>query len=269
MLVDPPGVTVEHRQPGGADRRVGLPVPPGPAHRVGHHDRHLDAQPFPDAGPEPRGAGVRVLREQRDLVGGDVGGVDPGGGLHDAQPVLRDEAVPEPGDHRDRLLADQFPPGGLAGLRVAGNGHQPALGLRDDLAGDHDDVVVPQPGGRSGDQRGQVGTGPDLGQPRDREQFEAARRVVALPHRRRGGVGTAPRRAGALGCGALLVGGGRRAHRVTSARSKAASTIAAVAATSDMSSGTERTAAPGTTAVSPVCTSQPSSRPEPPCPRPP
>ena len=36
-------VVAQRRQPGDADRRVGLAVPPGPAHRVGDHHGHGDA----------------------------------------------------------------------------------------------------------------------------------------------------------------------------------------------------------------------------------
>ncbi len=41
----------------------------------------------------------------------------------------------------------------------------PALGLADDLRGDHHDVAVAQPGHRVRDQRAEVVAGRDLGQP--------------------------------------------------------------------------------------------------------
>ena len=83
--VDRARVAVQHGEPGRADGHVGLPDPPGPAHRVGDHHRDLDAEPAAQLGAQPGGAAVRVGRQQRQLVAPHVGAVDAGRGLHDAR----------------------------------------------------------------------------------------------------------------------------------------------------------------------------------------
>ena len=84
--------------------------------------------------------------------------------LAQIEPVarLRDHEVVTAGNHAHRF-------GGDRGCAILA-GHDPALGLRHDLLGDHDDVAV---GGarlakRRGEQRDEVVAGPDLREPLDR-----------------------------------------------------------------------------------------------------
>jgi len=213
----------------GADGVVGLAVAPRPAHRVG--DDHAE----PPAGAaahrlaQPPGGGVGVGRQQHHRARGRVGLIHAGRGQHQAMPGLRDRGGPAPGDHPHGL--------GLDGLLPRDRGH-PALGLADDLGGDHEDVAVAQARGGPGDQRRQVGPGADLRQPGHRldgQRGGPAHRVL---------------------CGA---------HRSSTARSSAARAMAAVAGRSRMYSGRARTsmpASPGSSAadLSVSSTSQPSTR---------
>ncbi len=237
------GVAVQDRQARRADRGVGLADAPRAAHRVGHDDG--------DGHPEQRvqlltqrgGAGVGILGEQREFAGVDVGTVDPGCGLDDAEPVLRDERASLAGQHTDRLLGDQAAAHGVACVGVGGGLDDSPFDLRDDLAGDHEDVAVDEPRRRTRDCVGEVVAGPELGQSGDRDDLDRpAGRMVAH-----------------VGAG----GGVGGHHRLTPASSSAARAISAVAAGSVMSRGTLRTATPGTSAVSVSWTSQPSRMPVP------
>ncbi len=128
---------VPHRQhPGGADRGVGLPGPPRPAHGVGDDDPDGHPEPGTQRLAQPPGGLVGVLGEQHDGAGGGVGLVDPGGGHHEPVPGLRDRRRAASGHHAHRLRRDRV---------LAGHGGDPALGLADHLRGDHEDVAVEQP----------------------------------------------------------------------------------------------------------------------------
>ena len=218
-----------------ADRDVGLPDPPGAAHRVGDDDGDVHAER-----PAQRGAqrGRRWRRGRR--AAGRARRPRRWRRRRPRRPA-RCRACPR----RSACGRGGRPPArsrrrrarGAAASRSSGSAgarHEPALDLGDHLGRDDHDVAVGQPGRGGGDRAGEVVAGAELGQARHR----AARAMAP----------------GA----AWSHGGDRLRHRPTS---RAARAIAAVAATSVISSGTARTSTPGTSAASPVCTSQPSSRP--------
>ncbi|MCO5606194.1 hypothetical protein L7F22_060381 [Adiantum nelumboides] len=154
LAVDGAGVAVQHRQPGRADRDVGLADPPAAPQGVGDDDADLDPEPLPQPAAEPGRAGVRVGGQQGELVAADVGAVDARGGLHDAELPGHDQRPALAGHHALGLLVDQPAAQRVALLLVGGGRHQPALDLGEHLAGDHHDVAVAQPGhplGQRGD----------------------------------------------------------------------------------------------------------------------
>ena len=209
-------------------------------------------RPRAQLGAQAGGAGVGVGGEQGELVGRDVGAVDARGGLHDAELARDDQRAAAAGDHPLGLGVDELAAQPVALLRVGRGGHEAALDLGDHLGGDDDDVAVGQPGRGGGERAGEVVAGPELGQARHRQDGEAPGRRG----RRRGPDRTA--------CGAPAApasSSDRPGPAQTPATSSAARAIAAVAGTSVISSGTARTSTPGTSAASPVCTSQPSSSP--------
>ena len=148
-----------------ADGVVGLPGPPRPAHRVG--DDHAE----PDAGQglqrlaQPPGRLVGIGGQQHHGARRGVGLIHAGGGENQAVPGLGDGRAAAPRDHPHRLGIDRLIPRG---------GHHPALGLADDLRGDHQDVAVAQVGCALGDERGQVRPGRDLRQPGDGGEHDLA-----------------------------------------------------------------------------------------------
>ncbi len=239
-----------------ADRGVGLAVAPGTAHGVSDHHPDGGAGALGERPAQPPGRVVRVAGQQHDRAGRGIGFVHPGGGQDQAVPGLRDPGRPAAGDHPDRLGVDG---------RLPVHGGDPALGLADDLRGDDQDVAAGQPGGRGGDQGGQVGPGGDLRQPGHRQHGHRQH-----GHRRAGSRLRGPQRPGRRRPGWAGRPGCRAAgHRASSAaRSRAARAISAVAARSVMYSGRARTAigaSPGSSAASLswLSTSQPSSRPGP------
>ena len=227
------GVAVQHREPGRADRGVGLPDPPAAAHRVGDDHGDVDAEQSVQRGAQPGGAAVRIGGQQGQLVAAHVRAVDAGGGLHDAELVRDDQGLPAAGQHPLALGVDELAAQPVARLRVGGRGHEPALDLGHHLAGDDHDVAVGQPRRRGRQRRGQVVARAELGQAGHGQDLQAGRRRVV----------------------------GDLSQPAAPHSSRAARAIAAVASTSVISSGTARTSTPGTSAVSPVCTSQPSSSP--------
>ena len=232
LLIVFAGIAVQHLQAGRADRDVGLPGAPGPAHRVGDDDADLDAEPLAQRGDQRRGAAVGIDRQQGEFVRVDVRSVHPGGGLHQPDRVLGDQRATLAGQHPHRLAVDQLAAQRVPQLGIGGCVDDAALALGQHLAGDDDDVVIAQPRRGLGDRRAQIVAGPELRKPGDRQQFHARRRAVV-------------------------------AHSVIPARSSPARTISAVTAGSLISSGAERTVTPSTTASSPECTSQPSRMPVP------
>ena len=135
---------------------------------------------------------------------------------------------------RTRLGVDELAAQPVARLGVGGRGDEPALDLGDDLAGDDHDVAVgqprrrgrraPRPGRRPGRNSGRPGTG-RIRRPPSRRGREA--QATGAPQQ-------VQRRAG---------------HRRRSRRGRSSA------------AAPDRTSAPGTSAVSPVSTSQPSSSP--------
>src|SRR5262245_52561205 len=124
-------------------------------------------------------------------------------GLHDA-------GVPAPG-HGSRALGPQHLRPDLRPVRTdAGYVDELPLGLRDDLAGHHQDVAVAQPRSSGGDHLGQVGPRHHLADPVHRQHLKA---------------------------------------HATPASSIAAATMASVASTSVIHSGALRTRTPGTLAA--------------------
>ena len=226
-------VAVQHRESGSADRRVRLPHAPAAAHRVGDDHGDVHAEQSVQRRAQAGGAAVRVGREQGQLVAAHVRAVDAGGGLHHPELVRDDQGLPAAGQHPLALGVDELAAQHVARLGVGGCGHEPALDLGHDLAGDDHDVAVGQPRRRGRQRRGQVVARAELGQAGHGQDLQAGRRPVIRESQATG----APH------------------------RSRAARAMAAVASTSLISSGTDRTSAPGTSAVSAVCTSHPSSRP--------
>lgn len=159
MLVDGAAVVVEHRQPRGADRGVGLPVAPGPAHRVGDDDGDLDAEQLAQPRPQSCRAGIGIGWQQGQFAAVDVRAVHPGGGLDQAVGVLGDQRAALAGQHPHRLLVDQLAPQRIPLLGVGRRGDDAALALGHDLAGDDNDVGIGQPG-RCGRQRRPPGRRP-------------------------------------------------------------------------------------------------------------
>ena len=194
-------------------------------------DTEAAAQP----GPQCRRAAIGIDGQQRQFVRADVGSVDAGRGLDDAQFVLGDQRAAFAGQYADGLVVDKLAAQRVPLLGVFGRGHQPAFALGHHLAGDHHYVAVAQPGRGGGQRRAEVVAGTELGKPGDGQDLDRRR-------------------------GAVLATG---RHAATPARSKPALTISAVAFGSVISSGTERTAIPSMSAWSPSWTSQQSRMPVP------
>ncbi len=70
--------------------------------------------------PDPSGGGVRVERQQHHVPGGDVGGVDAGGGHGQAVPGAHDRGRPPARHHADGLVGD-----GLVAIARRGPGPRP------------------------------------------------------------------------------------------------------------------------------------------------
>ena len=230
VAVARPGVAVQHRHPGRADGGVGLPGAPRPTHGVGDQHGDVHTRPPTQGGAQPRGAGVRIQRQQREFGGVDVGSVHSGSGLHQTLAVLGDQGAALACQHAHGFVVDQPSAQGVALLRVGRCGDHAPLALGHDLAGDHHHVAVAQPRRRVGDGRGEVVAGPELAESGDRQDLDRRGRAVL-------------------------------AHSRTPAASKPARTICAVCAGSVISSGTAVTVTPGTCALSFSCTSQWSSSP--------
>ncbi len=212
---------------GDPDRGVGDSGAPRPSHRVADHDTDIDAEPVGKRLAQQLRGRVRIHRQERDLVAGDVGQVDAGAGQDQPVPGLDDAQLTARRHHASGLGVDRPLPRVLAGVLVSRvENDQPALGLRHDLRGDHKDVAVLERRRVLRDHLGQVVAGPQLADAENRQDLQTRRGVIA--------------------------------HATSSS---AVRTIAAVASSSVMSSGIARTATPGTDAVSVSWISQPSSRP--------
>lgn len=236
---------MDDRQAGRPDRGIGLTDPPGPAHRVGDHDSHGDSGRLVQCSPKSRRAGVGILREQRQFAAVDVGPVDTRRGLHDAEAVLGDECPAFSGDDANGLLIDEDPAGCVPLLGVLRCGHQTSLDLGDDLAGDHEDVSVAQPGRSVDDCCGEIVARTKLGKSRDRQDFDRSARCVVT---------------GSLRHRCHLAWGG---HSSSPAARRAVRAITAVVSGSVISNGIDCTSTPSTTAESVLCTSQASRMPVP------
>ena len=230
------GVAVQHRQPGGTDREIGLAVAPCPPHGVGDHHADRHPEPLMQHRAQCRGAGVRVHRKQRQLRRADIGAVHTGRRLHQPKRVLGDQRAALARQHAYGFDIDQFAPQRIPFIRIRGRRDDSSLALGHHLAGDHHDVVVAQPRRGRGDRSAQVVSGPELRQPGHRKHFDGSR-------------------------GAMVVH--RRGPRLKPARSSPARTISAVVGGSVISSGTARTSTPSISARSSSCTSQPSRMPTP------
>ena len=129
----------------------------------------VHAEAFAQPGPQRRGAGVRIGRQQRQLACVDVGAVHPGGGLHQAERVLGDQGAALAGKNPHSFGVDQLAPQRIPLLRIGRRGDDAALALGHHLAGDHHHVVVAQPWCGLGEGRGEVVVRPELGQPGHRK----------------------------------------------------------------------------------------------------
>ena len=127
-----------------------------------------------DPRPQPPGRLVGVHRQQAHLAGLEVGGIDAGVGADEAVPGLGDDqSAPAAHDPGRLHLGDRMP-----GIDVVGGDlPDPALGLRHDLVGDDEHVVVRQFNARCGGGRDDEGAevrsrrhlrDPDDGQQDDR-----------------------------------------------------------------------------------------------------
>ena len=210
-------VAVQHRQPGRADRDVGLTGAPGAAHGVGDHHTHAHPESLTQLLHQPSRTAVGIDGQQRQFGGVDIRAVHPGRGLHQTQRVLGDQRAPLAGQHPHRLGVDQPAPQRVPQLRIGRCVDHPALTFGEHLAGDHDHIVVVQPRRRLCESRGEVVAGPKLRQAGHGKQFHPRRRAVV-------------------------------GHGVTPASSMPARTISAVTAGSVINSGTARTSTPGTVA---------------------
>ncbi len=150
-------MVAQRRDPGRADRGVGLAGSPWPAHRVGDDHPEPDACPLADGLAQPLGRAIRVDGQQDQGARLGVGLIDARRGQHQAMPGLADRGRTAARDDPDRLGPDRL-------FAVADD--DAVLGLADDLRGDDQDVAIEQArtGQRGvGDQRGQVGACGDLG----------------------------------------------------------------------------------------------------------
>jgi hypothetical protein len=115
--------------------------------------------PLAQRRPERAGRGVGVLGEQHEPLAVHIGGVDPGGGHHEAVVGLHDPGLAT-GRHLARGLGGQHLIARGGPLRaVCRHVDQLTLRFGHDLAGDDEHVAVAQPRRRARDQRGQVITG--------------------------------------------------------------------------------------------------------------
>ena len=158
-------VAVQHRQPGGADRGVGLPVAPGPPHGVGDDDADRDAEPL-----------AQPVRSAAALPSGSTGSraSSPASTLDPSTPAA---ACTRPSvfsviSVRPLRASTRTASSSMSLRRSAsrssgsvGRGDDAALALGQHLAGDDQDVVIAQPRRGGGDRGGQIVAGPELGQP--------------------------------------------------------------------------------------------------------
>src|SRR3954447_25172793 len=181
--VGPAAPVLERTQAGDPDRDLDLAVAPGAAERVGDHDGGAAGE----RGARRGGARVGAARQQDERVRRRrVRGVDARVRAH--------EPVAGPGDDHAALGAHQLgrlveddldvtrvlaPLGGELPRAVArldaGEVHDRALGLRDDLVRDDEHVAGPEVAG-PGEQRREVVARLDLRQARQRPRLEAAHR---------------------------------------------------------------------------------------------
>ncbi len=205
---------------GTADGHVGDPPPPGAPEGVGDDHGHVDRRLAPQAVADAAGRAVAVDGQQRRVAPLHVRQVDAGVGAHEAVDRLADDELAPSAQHPHRLPLDQrLVRQGIVGI----DRHQPVLGLRHDLLGDHDDVAVDE--GRAlgdgglGDERGQVGAHADLGQALDAEDLESCRHRPGSPTAAPASSTTRARAAASVGP-VMIVG-------ATTARTPSASTASA------------------------------------------
>jgi hypothetical protein len=136
--VHPPGVVVEHGHPGCADGDVSHAQSPRPAHGV--RDDHRDVRPRgrPERGTDAPRRGVGVLRQQDDIPGLDIAGIDAGSSHHEPVMRLHDARVAA-----WRLLGRDHARGlGTNRLVARHRSDRAPLRLGHHLAGDDDDVAI-------------------------------------------------------------------------------------------------------------------------------
>ena len=174
-----PRVAVQHGQARGADRGVGLAVAPGATHRVGDDDADGDAE-------QSSRVGLAVVAA---LPSGSTGSsassaestLDPS---TPAAAWMRPIAFsvisvrPLRASTRTASASIEPAPQGISLLGIRRCRDDAALALGEHLAGDHDDVVVAQPGGGRGDRGGHVVTGPELGQAWHGQDLDGGRCAV-------------------------------------------------------------------------------------------
>ena len=158
----------QRRDPGDPDRDVDHALAPCATEGVRDHDPDpVDVERSSKGSADPFRRAVRVNRQQGEPTPVDVGCVHAGVGAHEAVARRGDREIAATRHHALRLTLD---PGGSVVI-----GHDPSLGLRDDLLR-HDDHVAAaraQRAQRLLEHRGEVVAGSHLGQPPDGEHLHA------------------------------------------------------------------------------------------------
>ena len=191
-----PAQIVEAGDPRQADGHPDRTETPGPSVGVDDHDTHLDLRLAADSFAQSLRRAVRVLRQEQDPALGVsaltayVGMVDPGIGTHKAQPVFDDNQTRTGPQDAAALAQDEFCQPWILAARLRKHNRrrrrryvrqmdQPSFRFRDDLLGDHQHVTRRQP--QAGaveaveDETGQVVTGTDHRQARQRRQSQLSR----------------------------------------------------------------------------------------------
>ena len=162
-------------QPGDADGHVALPVAPGAAEGVGD-DHGGAARAAAARSARALASGSRGRSDERAVLGG-VGGVDARVGAHEAVMGAADEHAALRAHDRRGLVEDDLHVArvlgvlarelarALAGDRRRSSAPQRALGLGDDLVGDHEHVAGLVAAGAAAARRGRRPGAPRAGRP--------------------------------------------------------------------------------------------------------
>jgi hypothetical protein len=122
----------------GSDRGVGLTQPPRPSERVGNDNPDSHTEPRTQRCAQCGGRGIRVFWEEKHGAIRGVACVDTRRGCDDTEPVLHNPS------HAARVRPARNDPDRLGGDRILAvfGRHLARFGLRDDFAGDAQDVAA-------------------------------------------------------------------------------------------------------------------------------